>query len=51
MRLSKPNPISAIEEAVIPAPTAITNSARCHAFPPQASSLARRTRLARSAGG
>src|SRR5581483_214027 len=45
---SAPNPISAIEPAAIPAPTAIANSITCQAFPPQASSRARRSSRARS---
>src|SRR5712691_3691248 len=47
---SKPKPTSAIEPAAIPAPTAIRNSTRCQAFPPHASSFARRTSRARSSG-
>ena len=45
-----PKPTSAIEPAATPAPTAIANSTKCQAFPPQASSFARRTRRARSHG-
>ena len=48
IRLSAPKPISAIEPAAIPAPIAIANSNRCQAFPPHASSLARRSSAARS---
>src|SRR4029453_18443557 len=48
IRLSTPNAISATELAAIPAPTAIPNSAMCHAFPPHASIRARRSNRARS---
>src|SRR5262245_26104784 len=44
---SKPKPMSAIEPAAIPAPSAIANSTACQAFPPQASRRARRTSRAR----
>src|SRR4051812_24408780 len=46
---SAPKPISAIELALIPAPTAIANSTTCQALPPCASRRARRSRRARSA--
>src|SRR5438132_1315847 len=42
-RLSAPKPISAIEEAAIPAPIAIPNSTTCQPIPSQARALARRT--------
>jgi hypothetical protein len=45
--LSTPKPMSAIELAAIPAATAIPNSTRCHAIPPQASRRARHSRRAR----
>src|SRR5581483_6502795 len=45
---SAPNPISAIEPAAIPAPTAMANSMTCQALPPQASSRARRSSRALS---
>ena len=51
MKLSAPKPISAIEPAAIPAPTAIANSTTCQAIPPQASIRARRSSLFRSADG
>ena len=49
IRLSAPNPISAIEPAAIPAPSAIANSTKCQAMPPQASKRARRSSLSLSA--
>ena len=48
IRESKPKPISAIDEAAIPAPTAMANSTKCHPLPPHASTRARLTRSARS---
>jgi hypothetical protein len=51
IRLSKPKPISAMDEATMPAATAMANSTKCHALPPQASSRARLTRRARSSAG
>jgi hypothetical protein len=51
IRLSRPNPISATDPAATPAASAIANSTRCQAFPPQASSFARRSSAARSRGG
>src|SRR5207237_6041526 len=42
-RLSAPKPISAIEEAAIPAPIAIPNSTTCQPIPSQARPRARRT--------
>jgi hypothetical protein len=48
IRLSIPKPISAIEEAAIPATSAIANSMKCQAIPPQARRRARRTMRRRS---
>ncbi len=50
IRLSAPKPISAIDPATIPAPTATANSIRCHALPPQARRRARCSNRARSVG-
>src|SRR5947207_3532357 len=47
--MEPPNATSATEPAAIPAPSAIANSIRCHAFPPHASSRARRSSRGRSA--
>ena len=50
IRLSAPKPIRAIEPAATPATTAIANSTTCQRDPAQASSRARRSSRARSAG-
>jgi len=48
IRLSVPKPISAMDDAAMPAPTAMANSMKCQPIPPQARSQARRTRRSRS---
>src|SRR5919198_471306 len=50
-RLSAPKPISAIEDAAIPAPIAMPNSTTCHPIPSQARARARRTSPLGSARG
>jgi hypothetical protein len=51
IKLSTPNPTSAIDDAATPAPTAMANSTKCQPIPAHASSFARRTHLARSSEG
>src|SRR5205085_6370719 len=51
IRESTPKPISAVEEAAAPAPTATANSIRCQALPAQASNRARAASRSRSTVG
>src|SRR5207302_2391779 len=51
IRESIPKPISAVEEAAAPAPTATPNSTRCQALPAQASKRARAASRSRSTVG